>query len=129
MFSCYAYAGTLWGWRINASVEVGELHGIEQVLNLRFREHLLLADDLEDALAARVGFARELRSLLVADDGIERRHDADGRLHVVREHLAVDGDAVDALLAQRLRPREQNVLRLHDVEPDQRLVSVQLKLP
>ena len=53
-------------------------------------ENVLLADDLEDALAALVGLVRQLGGLLVAQDRIERGDDADRRLHVVREHLLVD---------------------------------------
>src|SRR6185369_2071869 len=40
--------------RILALVEIGQLRRVEQVLDLRLGQHVLLADDLEDALAARV---------------------------------------------------------------------------
>ena len=45
---------------VKAAIEVRELHGVEQILDLRFRENLLLADDFENALAALVGLGRQL---------------------------------------------------------------------
>ena len=82
-------------------IEIRQLHRVEQVLDLRLGQDLLLADDLEDPLAALVGLVGQLGRLLVAEHRIERGHDADRRLHVVREHLLVHRDAVDALGAER----------------------------
>src|SRR5262245_40735321 len=65
-----------------ALVQVGQLLGIEQFLNLLFGQDVLLTDDLDDALAALVGLVGELGRLLVAHHGIEGRDDADRGLHV-----------------------------------------------
>src|SRR6185436_12690693 len=87
-----SYVSTL--LRVLRGIQVGQLDRVEQVLDLRFRQDLLLPDDLEDALAALVSFVRELGRLLVADDRVQGRDDADRGLHVVLEHLLVHGDPV-----------------------------------
>src|SRR3954463_4549704 len=101
------------GLRIDAAVEIGQLDRIEQIGDLLLGEDLLFADDLQDPLAALVGLGGELGGLVVADDRIERRHDADGGLRVVLQHLFVQRDAVDALGAERLRGGEEEMLRFH----------------
>src|SRR5690242_12849654 len=73
-----------------ALVQVRELDWVQQVLDLVLGQDLLLADHLEDALAALVGLGRQLGRLLVADHGIERGHDADRGLHVVLELGLID---------------------------------------
>src|SRR5262245_13167148 len=84
-----------------ALVQVGQLHGIEQLLDLLFGQDVLFPNDLDNALAALVGLVGKLGRLLVAHHGIEGRHDADRGLHVVRQHLLVDRDTVDALGPER----------------------------
>ena len=74
--------------RIGILIEIGQLDRIEQVVDLCFRQDFLLADDLEDSFAALVGFVRELRRLLVAEDRIERGDDADRGFHVVLRALS-----------------------------------------
>src|SRR6186713_2766668 len=88
--------------RVLRLVELRELHRVEQLSDLLFRENLPFADDLENALAAPIGLAGELGRLLVSEHRIERGDDTDGGFHVAVEHFLVDGDAVDAALAERL---------------------------
>src|SRR5436190_2479564 len=56
--------------RVFRLVEVRELHRVEEILDLSLGQHLVLPDDLEDALAALVRLVRELGGLLVPDDGV-----------------------------------------------------------
>ena len=46
----------------------GHRGGVEDLLDLRFGEQLLLADEFHDALAGAEGLGGELGGLLVADD-------------------------------------------------------------
>src|SRR5436190_2983680 len=112
-----------------AGVEIGELRRIEQILDLSLGEDVLLANDLENALAALVGLVGELGRLVVADDRVERGDDADRGFHVVLEHLLVHRDAVDAAGAEELGDVEQQMLRFDVRESIQRLVGVELQLP
>src|SRR5262245_54274639 len=75
-----------------APVEVRQLDRVEQIGDLLLVQDLLLADDLDDPLSALVGLRRQLGRLLVAEHGVEGGHDPDRGLHVVREHLLVEGD-------------------------------------
>src|SRR5215831_18829476 len=70
-----------------ALVEIRQLDRIEKILDLVFGEHLLLADDLEDALAALVRLSGQLARLLVADHRVQGGDDPDRGLHVVLELL------------------------------------------
>src|SRR4026208_2619876 len=106
------------GWStlagIFAFVELCQLDRVEQILDLCLGKNLLFANDLEKTFAALVGLIRELGRLVVAEYGIESRHDPDCRFHMSLEHTIVDGDPVDALRAQGHRGVVEKVLRLHD---------------
>src|SRR5215510_7691222 len=55
-----------------ALVQVRQLDRVQEVLDLLLGERLLLADDLEDALAALVRLVRELGRLVVAEHRVQR---------------------------------------------------------
>src|SRR5262249_59668345 len=67
----------------------GERRRAQDLVDLRIGEDLLFAHDLEDALARLQRLGRQLGSLVVTDDGIERRHGPDARVHVMLEHVLV----------------------------------------
>src|SRR4029434_2372465 len=65
----------------------------------------LLDDDLVQALARHVALVGNLRALLVAERGLEHRHDAQRVEHHVAGVLGVGGDALDAVHSQAGSPR------------------------
>src|SRR6476659_4656254 len=69
--------GPLFRVLVLALVEVRELHRIEQVCDLLFGQHMLVTDDLENPLAARIGLVRQLGGLVISDHRVQCRDDAD----------------------------------------------------
>ena len=96
--------------RVFGFVQPSQLDWIQQLLDLFLGERVLLADNLQDALAALARLDSELGSLFVADDRIERGGEANGRFHVMREHFLVHRDAIDTLVAEQLRRIEKEAL-------------------
>src|SRR4029453_8850220 len=73
----------------------------EDLVPLLLGEELaLLHDDLVQALAGQVALVGDLGALLVAERGLEHRHDAQRIEHHVAGVLGVGGDALDAVHAQ-----------------------------
>src|SRR3954463_4447144 len=114
---------------ILALVEMGQLHRIQQIGDLRLGQQMLLPDNLEDSFAAPVRLAGELGGFVISEHGVECGHDAHRRFHVVLEHLLVDGDPIHAAFAQRDRRVVEQVLRLEHRDAHERLVRVELQLP
>jgi hypothetical protein len=75
------------GLRVLGRIQVRELRRIEELLDLLLRQCVLLAHDLEQALVLFQGLLRELGRLLVPEHRVERGHDADRVLDVIREDL------------------------------------------
>src|SRR5262245_59572580 len=86
--------------RILALIKSGQLHRIEQVLDLIFRENFLLTNYLQNPLPALVGFAGQLSRFFVTEHRVERGHNAYGRFDIPFEWLLVERDAIDTLCAK-----------------------------
>src|SRR4030095_13272762 len=110
--------------------------GADEVLE---REHLvplllgeelpLLHDHVVQALARLVALLGDLAALLVAERGLEHRHDAQRIEHHVARALGVGGDALDAVHAEAGDRALHRRDRAEEREGDDRLHDVQLQLP
>ena len=97
-----------------ALVEPSELYRIKQLLDLGFRQDLLLANDSQNATAALVGFDGQFRCFFMTRDGIKRRNDADCGFHVVFESFLVHGDSIHTIGTKSERGSKDQHLRFND---------------
>src|SRR3954470_1544579 len=112
-----------------AASGAGERGGAQNLLDLRVREDVLLADQLENPVARFQRLCRQLGRLVVSDDGVERGHRSDARLEIVLADIRIGGDAFDTVLPQCLRRVHEQRLRLEDAGGHDGLERIELKLP
>src|ERR1700722_16567265 len=106
-----------------------ELGRIEQPGQLLARQVGHGLRDLEDRLAFGVGLLRDRGALLVADHGIERRHQDRVLVQGFGQARLVHGEAADGTVGERARGIAQDLDALQQVVGDQGQHHVQPEVP